>query len=676
MTEPNLTNKEQLDKLDSIEESKEPDLLDEIGLKTLLLQYNPQVSKDIIRIEKGVENYFLFNGSVYALAKIEDLKFFTQSDIQMLADKKAIVRFQYLEYSDELKDLILRKVIIRPSSLKIELVKKIKKSCAIETSLAILKFLAIRDRLIQEKITSNEIEDYTMRRLVDLENGEWIDISKEKSFPLAVKSIDSISFDYQMECLWLLDLELISQVLKILTKADGVDYNEIFSTSKMSEDQKNAIINRGGFSLLQEITRDFHIIRPCFSHMVKMEGELIIPTSSELEAIHQLMGQIAKNILIQLLPIEQSMGFSTDKRLLHELFLQELEKHASFSSQGGWEGAESFLAIYKNINAKVANIKEIRNEYMVDVLLKNKLTQLNMRFEPILLTQNEFSVDPEFAKHTGLDKNSLFNKFLEKCKNNLDLVYHIERRAGQSGTGIHLMYKENLPKSFISYKKKRIFLNAMAKESNIKNGIYEFLKEIPLNVLNREQLLEEQLQLSKAVSEWEDDLEEERIKKEKKEKGIILVFLEWLAALFGINYQKRRETDRSEKKKKTSVIKQSVGVLGGPKEREIVIPSVVQKAIDFVDRKNRGFIWLDEIFAALKSSQYSINTLADMLFFDKQRRYLELRALNGTRHIFVRKELENDKEWLENSINYLENITQKRVEHLELINELQKMLKD
>jgi chaperonin cofactor prefoldin len=65
-----------------------------------------------------------------------------------------------------------------------------------------------------------------------------------------------------------------------------------------------------------------------------------------------------------------------------------------------------------------------------------------------------------------------------------------------------------------------------------------------------------------------------------------------------------------------------------------------------------------------------------MLFFDKQRRYLELRALNGTRHIFMRKELENDKEWLENSINYLENITQKRVEHLELINELQKMLKD
>jgi hypothetical protein len=76
MTEPNLTKEDQLDKPESIVENKEPELLDEIGLKTLLLQYNPQVSKDVVRIEKGVENYFLFNGSVYALAKLEDLKIF------------------------------------------------------------------------------------------------------------------------------------------------------------------------------------------------------------------------------------------------------------------------------------------------------------------------------------------------------------------------------------------------------------------------------------------------------------------------------------------------------------------------------------------------------------------------------------------------------------------------
>jgi hypothetical protein len=105
----------------------------------------------------------------------------------MLAEKKALVRFQYLEYNEELKDLVLRKVVIRPSSLKMEQVNKIKKSCAIETCLAILKFLAIRDRLIQEKINSNELEDYTLRRLVDLETGDWIDIAKEKLFPLASK---------------------------------------------------------------------------------------------------------------------------------------------------------------------------------------------------------------------------------------------------------------------------------------------------------------------------------------------------------------------------------------------------------------------------------------------------------------------------------------------------------
>jgi hypothetical protein len=216
----------------------------------------------------------------------------------------------------------------------------------------------------------------------------------------------------------------------------------------------------------------------------------------------------------------------------------------------------------------------------------------------------------------------------------------------------------------------------MAKESSLKGGIYEFLKEIPASFPNRVHFVEEQLNLSKAVTEWESELEAERIRKEQEAKGLLVRFLEWIASLFGIKTQKSRESDKVDSKK--NEVKQknkpSLGVYGGPKEREIIISNVVQKAIDYVDRHNRGLIWLDDVLAALNSSNYSLVNLSDMLFFDKQRRYLEIRSLNEIRHVFIRRELENDTTWLQNTIDYLENIQNKKQEHRLLCTELKKRL--
>ncbi|NCN10809.1 MAG: hypothetical protein GW938_13295 [Leptospira sp.] len=676
MTEPNIESIEEEHKSGYENIAQEPDLIDEPALKTILLQFNPQVSKDIVKIEKGVENFFLFNSSSYALAKVEDMQYFSLVDLKMLAEKHAIVLFQYLEYEETLKDFLVRKVVLRPTSLKIEQVKKIKRACAIESCLSILKYISIRDRIISEKIVQNELDDYISKKLVHIETGEWIDYTLDKIAKSCIENIDSISFAFQMEKIWKLELELINMILHILTKKDGVDYAEVFANFKMDEEKSLAISHRAGLSILQEIALDFYLVRPSFSHMVKIESEKVIPTGTEFESLLRLFGQIAKSAIIQLLPLELSMGYSADSRLLHNQYIEELEQHASFSTQAGWIGAEIFLSNYKNLSTKVENLKEIRNEYMIDVMLKNKLSQLNMQFDPLYFSLEEFSVDPEFAKQTGIDKVSLFNKFLEKCKSNPDLVSHIEKRAGQSSSGIHLLYKENLPTSFIRFKKKRNFLNSMAKESSMKNGIYEFLKEIPTGFPNREHFVEEQLNLSKAITDWEAELEAERIKKEQAEKGIFVRFLEWLASLFGIEAQNSRESDKPGNKKSLSKSKSkpSLGVYGGPKEREIIISTQVQKAIEYVDRQNRGLIWLDDVLAALNSSNYSLTNLADMLFFDKQRRYLEIRSLNDIRHVFIRKELENDNTWLQNTIDYLENIQNKKQEHNLLTTELKKRL--
>lgn len=676
MTETNLESTEEAKPTKIESPVQEPDLLDEPGLKIILLQFNPQVSKDIIKIEKGVENFFLFNCSSYALAKVEDMQYFTSADLKMLAERHAVVLFQYLEYDENLKDFLLRKVILRPSSLKVEQVKKIKRACAVESCASILKYISIRDRIISEKIKNNEIDEYVSKKLVNIETGEWIDYTLDKIASTCIQNIDSISFGFQLEKVWKIDLELMNMILHILAKKDGIDYAEVFSNTKLDEDKSQALSHRAGLSILQEVGLDFYLVRPSFTHMVKNESEKVIPTGTELESLLRLFGQIARSAIMQILPLEQSMGYSTDTRLLHKQYIEELDKHASFSTQAGWEGAEIFISNYKNLLLKVENLKEVRNEYMIDVMLKNKLSQLNMQFDPLYFSLEEFSVDPEFAKQTGIDKSTLFNKFLQKCKSNPDLVSHIEKRAGQDSSGIHLLYKENLPTSFIRFKKKRNFLHNMAKESSLKGGIYEFLKEIPASFPNRVHFVEEQLNLSKAVTEWESELEAERIRKEQEAKGLLVRFLEWIASLFGIKTQKSRESDKVDSKK--NEVKQknkpSLGVYGGPKEREIIISNVVQKAIDYVDRHNRGLIWLDDVLAALNSSNYSLVNLSDMLFFDKQRRYLEIRSLNEIRHVFIRRELENDTTWLQNTIDYLENIQNKKQEHRLLCTELKKRL--
>jgi hypothetical protein len=94
MTETNLESTEEAKPTKIESPVQEPDLLDEPGLKIILLQFNPQVSKDIIKIEKGVENFFLFNSSSYALAKVEDMQYFTSADLKMLAERHAVVLFQ------------------------------------------------------------------------------------------------------------------------------------------------------------------------------------------------------------------------------------------------------------------------------------------------------------------------------------------------------------------------------------------------------------------------------------------------------------------------------------------------------------------------------------------------------------------------------------------------------
>lgn len=181
-------------------------------------------------------------------------------------------------------------------------------------------------------------------------------------------------------------------------------------------------------------------------------------------------------------------------------------------------------------------------------------------------------------------------------------------------------------------------------------------------------------------------------KAEQDSKSLLVRLIEWILGLFGINVSggdkkdfeiledtpvqsrgpskqtssKTEEPDQHPKKKK------SLGVLLGPKEKATLIPPKLQKVIDYVDRKNNGIIWLDEVVSTSASPEFGKDKVADLMYYDQKRRYIEIRSMNSVRHVFIRKELEFDSAWLDSTLEYLENVTAKKPEFAALADTLRK----
>ncbi|EMO29693.1 hypothetical protein LEP1GSC170_5301 [Leptospira interrogans serovar Bataviae str. HAI135] len=103
-----------------------------------------------------------------------------------------------------------------------------------------------------------------------------------------------------------------------------------------------------------------------------------------------------------------------------------------------------------------------------------------------------------------------------------------------------------------------------------------------------------------------------------------------------------------------------------------MVPSRVQKAIDYVDRKNNGLIWLDEVVVAISSPEFGKDKVADLIYYDQKRRYMEIRAMNQVRHVFIRKELESDSAWIQTTLDYLDNVSAKKPEFSALADTLRR----
>lgn len=250
-----------------------------------------------------------------------------------------------------------------------------------------------------------------------------------------------------------------------------------------------------------------------------------------------------------------------------------------------------------------------------------------------------------------------------------------------------ILAKAMILRAFVEIRSRRTSVHNLIRQNGYPRGIYEFLKEVS-DVKDGQVAVDEQIRLSKAIAEWEEDTEKERIRSENASKSILERIIEFILSLFGIKFSpkerevtskgqvkrdfKNTETNHTSHESSKPKKKKSLGVIVGPKEKEMLIPARVQKAIDYVDRKNNGLIWLDEVVAAVSSPEFGKDKVADLIYYDQKRRYLEIRAMNQVRHVFIRRELESDPAWIQTTLDYMDNVSAKKPEFSALADTLKR----
>ncbi|EMM75207.1 hypothetical protein QMM42_09765 [Leptospira santarosai] len=665
------------------------DMIGDQELKVLMLQFNPGAFKDIDLIEKGVENFFLFNQSPFALTKVEQLQHLKLHDLKFLEERKGVQSYQFLQFQKEIRELQIANVIIRPASLKADQIVKVKRGCLLQSVAAILEMLYARDQFILNTSKNTEIEDWVHQNYLNVDDkGMQINLSDSKFLEKSMQNLESLSLEFLLSRLQVRG-DLFSNIFQVLNQKPGEILNQL-SIIKVEPEVLQAIEKRGSRAPLLQLHSRFHLFQPSldellsFRHVSKEKGEQAKFT--ELEIIFDLFTVIARKILLQILPGEESSWIELTGNAQAERYLEELKKHPAFTSGKSWMGGGDFIKSYEVLLQTVRTLEHLKKESLINLITVENLFRFKESKEPVHFDLSNFEVDDAAIKSVGMSRAELFREVLERIRVREDFLKK-ERKSGSGETiGLTILAKAMILRAFVEVRPRRTSIHNLIRQNGYPRGIYEFLKEVS-DVKDGQTAVDEQIRLSKAIAEWEEDAEKERIRSERASKSILERIIEFILSLFGIKISPRETTNKgpikrdskntettdhtsseSSKPKK----KKSLGVIVGPKEKEMIIPARVQKAIDYVDRKNNGLIWLDEIVVAVSSPEFGKDKVADLIYYDQKRRYLEIRAMNQVRHVFIRRELESDPTWIQTTLDYLDNVSAKKPEFSALADTLRR----
>ncbi|RHX87627.1 hypothetical protein [Leptospira stimsonii] len=665
------------------------DMITDQELKVLMLQFNPGAFKDIDLVEKGVENYFLFNHSPFALTKIEQLQHLKLQDLKFLEERRGIQTYQYLFFQKEIRELQIVNVIIRPASLKADQILKVKRGCLLQSVAAILEMLHARDQFILNVSKNSEIEDWVHQNYINVDDkGMPINLSDSKFLEKSMQNLESLSLESLLSRLQVRG-DLFSNIFQLLDQKPGEILNQL-SIIKVEAEVLPVLEKRGSRSPLLQLHPRFHLFQPSldellsFRHVKEKDEE---GRTTELEVIFELFTIIARKILLQILPTEESSWIELTGNAQAERYAQELKKHPAFMSGKNWVGGGDFIKAYEILIQTIRTLSNLKKESLINLITGENLFRFKESKEPVQFDLSNFEVDEVALKSVGMSRNELFREVLERIRAREDFLKKERKGPGGDVIGLQILAKSMILRAFTEIRPKRTSIHNLVRQNGYTRGIYEFLREVS-DVKDGQAAVDEQIRLSKAIAEWEEDTEKERIRSERASKSILERLIEFILSLFGISVvPKEREISNKGYVRKDLKVsdaenpqqesakpkkKLSLGVIVGPKEKEMIVPARLQKAIDYVDRKNNGLIWLDEVVVAVASPEFGKDKVADLIYYDQKRRYLEIRAMNQVRHVFIRRELESDPTWIQSTLDYLDNVSAKKPEFSALADTLRR----
>ncbi len=657
-----------LESLDKVWLPAEQSLADYSVVRNLLSQFPPQVSNDILAVEKGMENFMLFNESHMALFEQDNLEHIPVEAIEPLSNRKVFSRFQFFTIN-EMGDLTIKNILIRPASLRGDLISRAKNACIRGSAIALIKYIIHRNAFFRDLDLQGKLKDVITSRLKnspDLNPGDSLDQH------LSMENLHNLSFDFLLEMEHRPNLQLLQSVLHYLSCDAALILEDLKSNSDLVDDIAGFLRAQKENPVLLRLAPDFHIPLPALEGLIEATNTDSREVRSEMEWVYLIFVKTARKIILTQFPEDKTQwiekeGTSQDKKYLDELirypFLVKNE-----------DGPDFFIEAFERLIQEVRIYSSIRSRLVLELIVSETLKALNGLFEPYHFDTNSLKI-PDSLQKRFRSKTDLYPKILKRIKENPEVLIS-EKKSQENSDSAYLLYTYNLPRAFIRNKNIRSMLHSMAKKSGYDNGVYNFLVKVsesthPASIIN------EQLDFAKAIREWEEDIEKQNEKKRKKQQSIldrlVNVIANIIESLFKVQQPgKPQKTKKGTPEKEETTTDEfegprRTGVIIGPKEKRAPLPTKVLKAADYVERNNHGLIWLDRVVNTLASVKYNENIVGDYLFYDKQARYVEIKSMVNVRRVYVRLENHDNETWRKSLIEYLENVSSPGPETLALL---------
>ncbi len=342
---------------------KQTDLLSNFELPAALIGLNPSVEKDIKLIEQATSAFFV-TYSVFNLQTLESLEHIDNNIMNLLEKRNAIISYQYFQYESSRHFLKKNIVLIRPVSLKMDDVERVKKVCNDFSLISLLQYLRFKEQKYFENssLMANQIVENILTQNKNLRNAILDMILKFESYSL--ESVLSM-FDVPEK--------IQNYMIQFLYKHPKEILDYLISYKELDNDTKKYLSNRNE-SILFELNTDFHILYPDKKFLIQFSNDEYKMIVSEPESLLN----VAKTILLKLISYIEVKEEKEIENQNFEQIYQVLSRHPSLHSQESWPGLSRFLES-TNLLIQLCNQLNLhRKEELINYFYYQILEKINI----------------------------------------------------------------------------------------------------------------------------------------------------------------------------------------------------------------------------------------------------------------------------------------------------------